>query len=342
MKNTLVSFEILEAKRPLTGDVTMSRGDIVAPEVVLINNAVVGPTPIVFEKVDFFNNDIPSFVVKHVANGTVEKYDTSTQTWKNISAVPTSSNPRELLNLLSRRMFQEGEELRWIPGNNNDMREAFTVVGWNNGKSVVEEAPNYAGTDNTKWPNYVPNQELGIGQLNNLVVELANSQTAAGSNYDLAWLSSLPSGPKVEPTHFYPVTEINGQILPPEIDMKPLQNVIDLVPPGYIDSFGREVIIHRGIREAQTRVGIHIHEYGGYTLVLSGTITDYVEGMAPMHHGPGDWYYMPPDTPMSAANEGAVDAELIDIFLVPPGQPSITIIEPGWPSDEADGTSDEP
>jgi len=84
MKNTLVSFEILEAKRPLTGDVTMSRGDIVAPEVVLINNAVVGPTPIVFEKVDFFNNDIPSFVVKHVANGTVEKYDTSTQTWKNI------------------------------------------------------------------------------------------------------------------------------------------------------------------------------------------------------------------------------------------------------------------
>ena len=152
----------------------------------------------------------------------------------------------------------------------------------------------------------------------------------------------MPSGPKVEPTHFYPVTEINGQILPPEIEMKPLQNVIDLVPPGYIDSFGREVVIHRGIREAGTRVGIHIHEYGGYTLVLSGTITDYVEGMAPMTHGPGDWYYMPPNTPMSAANEGAVDAELIDIFLVPPGQPSITIIEPGWPSDDADGTSDGP
>ena len=51
---------------------------------------------------------------------------------------------------------------------------------------------------------------------------------------------------------------------------------------------------------------------------------------------------MPPDTPMSAANEGAVDAELIDIFLVPPGQPSITIMEPGWQSGEADGTSDEP
>ena len=61
-----------------------------------------------------------------------------------------------------------------------------------------------------------------------------------------------------------------------------------------------------------------------------------------MTHRAGDWYYMPPNTPMSAANEGTVDAELIDIFLVPPGQPSITIIEPGWPSDDADGTSDGP
>jgi len=247
-----------------------------------------------------------------------------------------------LLKLLSLRIIQADDQIRWRSESFQDMREAFTVIGWDNGNSVVQEAPNYSGTNNTEWPNYVPNQELGFGQLNNLVVELADSTTDFGSDFDLAWLSSLPSGPKVEPTHFYPVTEINGQILPPEIEMKPLQNVIDLVPPGYIDSFGREVIIHRGIREARTRVGIHIHEYGGYTLVLSGTITDYVQGRDPETHGPGDWYYMPPDTPMSAANLGTEDAELIDIFLVPPGQPSITIIEPGWPSDEADGTSDGP
>ena len=171
-------------------------------------------------------------------------------------------------------------------------------------------------------------------------MELANSTTDFGSSFDLAWLSSLPSGPKVEPTHFYPVTTINGQPLPGE--MKPLQNVQSLVPMDYIDSFGREVIIHRGIRKAGTRVGIHIHEYGGYTLVLSGTITDYVEGMDPMVHGPGDWYYMPPNTPMSAANNDEfVDAELIDIFIVPPGQPEITIIEPGWPASDADGVSDD-
>lgn len=342
LEETLVTFEVLEPKLPLTGSPGISRGDITATEVVMINKDVVGPSPITFEKADFFNDNIPSFIVGQVAHGVVEKYDNASDSWKNISAVPTTSNPRELLKLLSLRIIQADDQIRWRSESFQDMREAFTVIGWDNGNSVVQEAPNYSGTNNTEWPNYVPNQELGFGQLNNLVVELADSTTDFGSDFDLAWLSSLPSGPKVEPTHFYPVTEINGQILPPEIEMKPLQNVIDLVPPGYIDSFGREVIIHRGIREAQTRVGIHIHEYGGYTLVLSGTITDYVQGRDPETHGPGDWYYMPPDTPMSAANLGTEDAELIDIFLVPPGQPSITIIEPGWPSDEADGTSDGP
>lgn len=342
LKETLVSFEVLEPKLPLTGSPGISRGDITATEVVMINKDVVGPSPITFEKADFFNDNIPSFIVGQVAHGVVEKYDNASDSWKNISVVPTTSNPRELLKLLSLRIIQADDQIRWRSESFQDMREAFTVIGWDNGNSVVQEAPNYSGTNNTEWPNYVPNQELGFGQLNNLVVELADRTTDFGSDFDLAWLSSLPSGPKVEPTHFYPVTEINGQILPPEIEMKPLQNVIDLVPPGYIDSFGREVIIHRGIREAQTRVGIHIHEYGGYTLVLSGTITDYVQGRDPETHGPGDWYYMPPDTPMSAANLGTEDAELIDIFLVPPGQPSITIIEPGWPSDEADGTSDGP
>ena len=345
-ENTLVSFEVLEPKLPLTGSPGISRGDITATEVVMINKDVVGQSPITFEKADFFNNNIPSFIVAHVAHvahgahGVVEKYDEVTDSWKNISAVPTTSHPRELIRLMKLRLIEADDEIRWRTESFHDMREAFTVIGWNNGDEVVEEAPNYQGTNEEEWPNYVPDPKLGFGQLNNLVVQLANSTTNFGSSFDPAWLSSLPSGSKVEPTYFYPVTTINGQTLPCE--MKPLQNVIDLVPSGYIDSFGREVVIHRGIREAGTRVGIHIHEYGGYTLVLSGTITDYVEGMDPMVHGPGDWYYMPPNTPMSAANnDESEDAELIDIFIVPPGQPEITIIEPGWPTSDADGVSDD-
>jgi hypothetical protein len=342
-ENTLVSFEVLEPKLPLTGSPGISRGDITATEVVMINKDVVGPAPITFEKADFFNNNIPSFIVAHVAHGAhgvVEKHDEVTDSWKNISAVPTTSHPRELIRLMKLRLIEADDEIRWRTESFHDMREAFTVIGWNNGDEVVEEAPNYQGTNEEEWPNYVPDPKLGFGQLNNLVVQLANSTTNFGSSFDPAWLSSLPSGSKVEPTYFYPVTTINGQTLPCE--MKPLQNVIDLVPSGYIDSFGREVVIHRGIREAGTRVGMHIHEYGGYTLVLSGTITDYVEGMDPMVHGPGDWYYMPPNTPMSAANNDEFeDAELIDIFIVPPGQPEITIIEPGWPTSDADGVSDD-
>ena len=339
-ENTLVSFEVLEPKLPLTGSPEIARGDITATEVVMINKEVVGSLPITFEKADFFNNNIPSFIVGHVAHGVVEKYDEVTDSWKNISAVPTTSHPRELIRLMKLRLIEADEEIRWRTESFHDMREAFTVIGWNNGDEVVEEAPNYQGTNEEEWPNYVPDPKLGFGQLNNLVVQLANSTTNFGSSFDLAWLSSLPSGSKVEPTYFYPVTTINGQTLPGK--MKPLQNVIDLVPSGYIDSFGREVVIHRGIREAGTRVGIHIHEYGGYTLVLSGTITDYVEGMDPMVHGSGDWYYMPPNTPMSAANnDESVHTELIDIFIVPPGQPEITIIETGWPSSDADGVSDD-
>lgn len=331
-------MESLEARLLLAGDVPLVRADLLAPQVVFVNSDVVGPDPILFEKANFFNEDIPVFIVSHVAHGVVEKYDAATEAWKNISAPPQAAAPADLLAFLAARVIREGDPIRWVPSGSGDMQEAFTVLGWDYGASVVQEAPNYEGFDNTAWPNWIPDQEPGYGQLNNLVVDMVRSQTAFGSDYDLAWVSSLPSGPKVEPTHFYPVSEINGQPLPGAL--KPLRDVIDLVPAGLVDGFGREVIIHRGIREAGTRVGIHIHEYGGYTLVLSGTITDYVEGQEPAVHEAGDWYYMPPNTPMSAANEGTVDAELIDIFFVPPGQPAMTVIEPGWPAEDANGTLD--
>ena len=39
---------------------------------------------------------------------------------------------------------------------------------------------------------------------------------------------------------------------------------------------------------------------------------------------------MPPCTPMSAANLGDEDVELIDIFIGPPNEEYITILEPDW------------
>jgi quercetin dioxygenase-like cupin family protein len=123
------------------------------------------------------------------------------------------------------------------------------------------------------------------------------------------------------------VTTINGQTVPGE--MLPLQDVVTMLDT--IDADGNRLVITRGVRKAGTRVAIHVHEHGGHTCVLTGAITDFVEGNAPSLWPAGTCYYMPPNTPMSATNLGTEDAILIDTFILPPDAPTITIIEPGWP-----------
>lgn len=124
-----------------------------------------------------------------------------------------------------------------------------------------------------------------------------------------------------------PITEINGQT-PPGV-LLPLQDTSVMLDT--LDSTGKRVVVTKGTRKAGTRVGIHIHKYGGHTCVLSGVITDFVQGHQPMIFPAGTCYYMPAGVPMTAANLGAVDALLIDNFILPPGEPFITILEPGHP-----------
>jgi quercetin dioxygenase-like cupin family protein len=123
------------------------------------------------------------------------------------------------------------------------------------------------------------------------------------------------------------ITTING--VAPEGEMLPLQDVTTMLDT--IDANGNRVLVTRGVRKPGTRVAIHVHKYGGYTCVLSGVITDFVEGHEPMTWPAGTCYYMPPNTLMTAANLGSEDAVLIDNFTLPPGEPTITIREPGWP-----------
>jgi len=123
------------------------------------------------------------------------------------------------------------------------------------------------------------------------------------------------------------ITTINGAA--PEGEMLPLQDLTTMLDT--IDANGNRLVVTRGVRRAGTRVAIHTHRYGGHTCVLSGTITDFVEGHEPMVWPAGTCYYMPPGTLMAAANLGTEDAVLIDTFNLPPGEPTITIREPGWP-----------
>ena len=104
-----------------------------------------------------------------------------------------------------------------------------------------------------------------------------------------------------------------------------------------VQADGQRLLVPQGSRKPGTRAPIHYHGYGGHTCVLSGTITDFVEGKEPETISAGSCYYMPPDTAMTAANLGKEDVRLIDTFVLPPDAPAIIVLEPGWP-DLADPT----
>jgi quercetin dioxygenase-like cupin family protein len=124
-----------------------------------------------------------------------------------------------------------------------------------------------------------------------------------------------------------PVYTINGEV--------PIGKTMALVNThvmiDMIQADGNRLLVTRGTRQAGTRVGIHYHKYGGHTCVETGTITDFVEGKPNGVYPAGTCYYMPPATPMAAANLGDEPAILQDTFILPPGEPTITIIEPGAP-----------
>lgn len=152
---------------------------------------------------------------------------------------------------------------------------------------------------------------------------------------------SIASLPAVSAKHAEPVKgSVNSALtrergLPTNLinGIKPQGRVADLVnSTKLIDAIrpdGMQLLVFKGTRLPGTRVAIHIHEFSGYTCVLSGQITDFVEGKENATYGPGECYYMPANTPMSAANLGDKPAVLIDSFVVPPGKPVITKIEPG-------------
>lgn len=124
------------------------------------------------------------------------------------------------------------------------------------------------------------------------------------------------------------VTTINGVGLPGRMATLTNEHVMF---DGIIDG-GKRMTITRAVRKAGTRVGIHIHKWGGTTCVIKGAMTDFVEGQAPAYYPAGTCYYMPPNTYMATSNMGSVDAVIQDHFIVPDGQPSITIVEPGYPA----------
>lgn len=123
-------------------------------------------------------------------------------------------------------------------------------------------------------------------------------------------------------------TKINGEALPGRLFS--LQNV-DVVADKIIGD--AQLLVELGTRKAGTRVGIHVHEYGGATFVIGGKgkITDFVQGLPNADYPAGSYYYMPANIPMSAANLTGKGVRLMDVFVTPVGEPVITFLEPGYP-----------
>ena len=118
----------------------VERPELLPSTKIIVDNSVPGPNPFTFSWNNLATSLLPSvsgvrFVVDSV-RGTVEKK--SGDTWVDVSTPPTTSNPRELLRLLSLRVIKPNDELRWIPPAESPQAEdAFSLVGWN-GKFASE------------------------------------------------------------------------------------------------------------------------------------------------------------------------------------------------------------
>lgn len=124
------------------------------------------------------------------------------------------------------------------------------------------------------------------------------------------------------------ITTINNVSLPGTTSL--LQNV-NFIRNGP-DGNGMHVSVAKGDRTPNTRVGIHIHEHGGYTCVVEGEIKLYVQGQKDATYLAGDCYYMPPNVFMAAYNPSTTkSAKLIDVFRFRTGDKPITYCEPGTP-----------
>jgi hypothetical protein len=137
-------FENLEPRLALAGD-TFSR-PMLERAAALVMNGPFGPNPVLITKSQVVGNDVKSFVISHVPEGSVvEKWDAVTESWIDVSTKPTSSNPQELMRLLANRLIKEGDKLQWSPkpGAVTGAREAFKLLNWDDGSDPVPRTASF-------------------------------------------------------------------------------------------------------------------------------------------------------------------------------------------------------
>ena len=148
---------VTEASNEPDPDAPENRPQLERVREVHIDNSLAGPDPMVFGKSELVGHGTKSFVITAVAAGsTVEKWDAAANQWRDVSTPPTSSNPRQLLQLLQNRIIQKDDQVRWIPKSTDGVtQKAFEIIGWDDGSEASEP-------EGVNVPGAVENLEIDI------------------------------------------------------------------------------------------------------------------------------------------------------------------------------------
>ena len=155
---------------------------------MFVGESLIGPSPVVFGKSEIVGNDVKSFVVTDVPEGSVvEKWNPVSGTWIDVSTEPATGNPVVLMQLLANRVIHQGDQLRWIPasGSTGPVTKAFEIIGWDDGTQPTPPDPSLT-------PSVVQNlaaTPTGVGDLaltwepsasgNPLVYTVTTTETSA-------------------------------------------------------------------------------------------------------------------------------------------------------------------
>ena len=177
-RSKTLSLESLEQRIAL--DASGVRPQLEPVREVHIDNSLVGPDPMVFGKSELVGHGTKSFVITAVAAGsTVEKWDAAANQWRDVSTPPTSSNPRQLLQLLQNRIIQKDDQVRWIPKSTDGVtQKAFEIIGWDDGSETSE-------SEGVNVPDAVENLALDIVGDQVLVAWDPPTSSAPVTNYQL-------------------------------------------------------------------------------------------------------------------------------------------------------------
>ena len=182
-----IAPEQLESRRALAAD-SSAPPDLQTSTSVFVGESLIGPSPVVFGKSEIVGNDVKSFVVTDVPEGSVvEKWNPVSGTWIDVSTEPATGNPVVLMQLLANRVIHQGDQLRWIPasGSTGPVTKAFEIIGWDDGTQPTPPDPSLT-------PSVVQNlaaTPTGVGDLaltwepsasgNPLVYTVTTTETSA-------------------------------------------------------------------------------------------------------------------------------------------------------------------